>query len=511
MIPTKGMSRSASIRIIGVLLGLAAISVLAFRAYDRSVEAQTVATVPAGIFRIGEKLSYNLSFGKIQDAGYAELQVFSRGKLSGKDAVELRAKLKTIDLVSAAFVNFDSSRTTFANPETGLPLYVTSITEDSAVPKETIRNFLAQPTSSFDLLSVIYKARAANGGGSFPLFEGDRLYTVTFQPTAQEKIRTLAGEFDTTISTVQSDYLTAVGIKDLKINLSTDGASLPVLVRMKTAKGEFRASLTSVVVPEPAAPTISPSPTPSPTPKSTPVVRPSPTPVQYVDNMPLIPDLGFGLGEVLDYQISSAGKPLARLTLSVKERKLVDKNDTLVLTATISGVEQGTDIFKLGESAQVFVDPDSLAPSRIESKFTAPFVGLKQTLTFDRRNGSINFGEKTSVEAPIGTHSYLSLLYAMRSFNLKPSKDASNPVNDTRVAVFWDNRPYVFTLRPSVPEELTIGGEKMSAQRVVINTGNKDLDQLGLKVWLRTADRVPVKITAGVYEFDLVVNSPSLF
>jgi hypothetical protein len=43
----------------------------------------------AGNFRVGERLTYNFSFEKFKDVAYAELYVVSRGKLEGKDAIEL--------------------------------------------------------------------------------------------------------------------------------------------------------------------------------------------------------------------------------------------------------------------------------------------------------------------------------------------------------------------------------------------------------------------------------------
>src|SRR5438445_13204808 len=68
-----------------------------------SISAQTVAA-PQGssIFQVGERLTYNISFGKIANAGYAELEVVSRGKIRGRDAVEIHSKIKTLDVVSAA-------------------------------------------------------------------------------------------------------------------------------------------------------------------------------------------------------------------------------------------------------------------------------------------------------------------------------------------------------------------------------------------------------------------------
>src|SRR5687768_17611046 len=73
------------------------------------------------IFRLGEKLSYNVSFGKFANAAYAETFVASRGKLSGRDAVELRGRVKTLEMVSAAFFMVDETRSVYAAPDTGLP------------------------------------------------------------------------------------------------------------------------------------------------------------------------------------------------------------------------------------------------------------------------------------------------------------------------------------------------------------------------------------------------------
>jgi hypothetical protein len=53
------------------------------------------------------------------------MSVVSRGTLSGRDAIELRSKLKTLELVNATFFQWDETRTVFVEPESGLPLFVT--------------------------------------------------------------------------------------------------------------------------------------------------------------------------------------------------------------------------------------------------------------------------------------------------------------------------------------------------------------------------------------------------
>jgi hypothetical protein len=455
-------------------------------------------------FRYGEKLTYQISFDRFSNAGYAELHVASTGKLSGRDAGELRARVKTLDFVSAAFFFVDQSRTVYVSPDTGLPLYISKLDNNGPLPKETIQNYLTTPAANYDLVSAIYKARVSGGGGSFPLFEDGQQYIVNFLSAGAEKVRTDAGEFDTTISTVTSEYLTARGLRDFKINFSSDEERLPVLFRFKIGKSEFRIALAGISKPEPIT---SPTPTPelvkTPLPQITP--RPTPSPTPYIDNSPLAPELGFKLDESLDYRVMSSGVSAGTITLNVKERKFINGEDSLVMTADVTSIERGGNLFTTGDHVRTLVDPDTLAPRSIDVIFKNTFPGLNGTATFDNRTGEIRAGTSSPFEAPVGTHNILSLIYAMRSFNLTPSRDSSSPVNDTRVAVFWESKAYVFTLRPSKPEEVTINGVKMLAQMISITTGNLQLDALAPKIWLSSTEgRAPVRFSIGSIQAELI-------
>ena len=472
------------------------------------VTAQTAATPPAAAptqptrFRVGEKLTYYVSFANFENSAYAELCVASSGKLGGVDAVELRSKIKTLDMVSAAFFLVDESRVVFASAETGLPLYEKVTANDGLLPKETVTSHLTAPATDLDLLTLIYKIRSAGDEGSFVFTEDGKTYNITFRPEGNEKVKTVAGDFETTVLIVESDYLTVKGITELKINFSSGDDRIPVLFRGRANRGEFRASLASVQIIPPATPPSTPTPKPSVTPK------PKPTPAPYVENQPLLPELGFSLGEMLDYKVTTGIKPVATVTLKAAERKLFEKADSLLLTAKITGVDQDNLIFSLGDSIAVHVTPDTLAPISSESKFGPGLAALNQAVKFDPRTGFITYARADPFDAPIGTHTILSLVYAMRSFNLRPSKDPSNPINDTRVAVFWEPKAYIFTLRPSNPETITINGEKVSAQMISINTGNQQLDSLALKVWLSMDEgRVPLRFSIGAYQADLVSQS----
>jgi hypothetical protein len=454
------------------------------------------------LFQIGERITYNISFEKYNNAAYAEIYVVSDGKLSGKDAVQLQAKLKSVDLLSAAFYLFDEVRTTFVAAENGLPLYVRNISNAGVLPKEKIDNFLNAPTANYDLLSVIYKVRNSGGAGSFSVQENGQVYNFDFTSTGGETVKTDAGEFETSISSVQSQYLTDLGITDLRINFTSDEKNIPVLIRFKTSKGNFTAAAASI---QNLAPVIKAENTPTPTPTvvivKTPVPIPTPTP--YINNRNLNDELSFVLGETLTYKVTQRGTDVGTVELQARERVEFEKEDSLRLVAKVT--KSSGSVLSLNDVIEARVDPFTLAPMQIDLKFKNDLSRFNQSTSFDQIQGiAINSGNKR-IDIPVGTHSILSLAYAVRSFNLKPSLDPKNPVNDTRVAVFLGDKPYIFTLRPQKAEIINLKGEKVGAQLVTIRTGNRTIDSLNLRIWLSNdSKRLPLRLMAGNYQADLV-------
>ena len=349
----------------------------------------------------------------------------------------------------------------------------------------------------------MYQARNTDGIGTFSMQEDEKNYTINFQRTGNEKYKNELGEFETNVSTAQSQYFTDKGLSDVKINFTTDETRIPVLFRFKTAKGEFVAEIAGIQQPEiPATPT--PKPINTPTPIATP--KPSPTP-QYVENAPLSADLPFKLGETLEYQISANGKYLGNVTLQAKERKKVKNQDSLLLTATVTAVQPNQQILNLNDSLQTQINPITLSPFDFNAKFNGLFNSYNQIIEFDQTLGTARVNGTNQVAIPIGTHNLLSLAYAIRSFNLKPSLIAKNPVNDTRVAVLTGTNASVFILRPSNAETLTVNDEKISAQLIFVTTGNPQIDALNLqpKIWLSNDEkRLPIRLILGSYQADLV-------
>jgi hypothetical protein len=209
------------------------------------------------------------------------------------------------------------------------------------------------------------------------------------------------------------------------------------------------------------------------------------------------------------YRVTNGTRPVGTVQLLAKERKFISGEDSLILSASVVSAEPGNGAFTLGDSIVARVDPETLSPFEMTGKMTGQVGGLGRQIKFDQKTGAVSFGQD-HVDAPIGTHTILSFLYAIRSFNLNPSRDVRNPVNDTRVAVFWNSNPNIFMLRPFEPETITVNGQKLQAQKVTIKTNDSQLDQLGVTVWLSTdPSRTPLMVKIGLYQAELISASRS--
>ena len=453
-------------------------------------------------FRVGEKLTYRVSLDKFEDVAFAETQVVSSGFLDGKPSFELRFRTRSLNFATAAFFLFDEDRTTFVSAETGAPLFQRRIDAAGVAPIETTLDTRDNPEAPLDLIAAIYRIRQSNGSANFTFSEGGRMFTMTAAVTGPEQLTLAAGEFSTNSVVLQSEYFAALGMSYVRLNLTTDENKVPVLLRAGTTRGELRVEISGIVTV--AERTETPTPTPVIVQTPTPTPTPVPTPTPYQDDQPISRDLPFVLGETLRFRVREAGNESGILTVAVEERKEFDGVDSVRIAARLSDVPASSSALRNGDTIVTFVDPGTIIPFRTEVRFLGALAAMSHTATLDRAtNVIIHDGNRS--EAPFATHSVLSLLYAARSFNLKPSSDSKNPVNDTRVSVFWRDRATVFILRPGQAEALQNRGEQRPAQQITLIPQNPELDRLMPRLWLGLdAARTPLKFTLGNFEFDLI-------
>lgn len=372
------------------------------------------------------------------------------------------------------------------------------------IPIETTIDHRGDPAAPLDLVAAIYRVRQSNGSANLAFSEGGRAYTLTSAVTGAEKLTLPAGEFETNIASMQSEYFATLGMSDVRINLTSDERQIPVLMRARTPRGELRVEISGIVTVEERTETPTPTPVTVQTPTPTPTPTPVPTPTPYQDNQPISRDLPFVLGETLRFRVREAGNDSGILTVAVEERREFDGVDSLRIAARLSDVPASSSALRNGDSIVTFVDPGTIIPFKTEVRFSGALGSLSHSATLDRTTNAI-ISDAGRFEAPFATHSVLSLLYAARSFNLKPSSDSKNPVNDTRVSVFWRDRATVFILRPGQAEALVNRGESRPAQLITIIPQNPELDRLAPKLWLGLdAARTPLKVSLGNFEFELI-------
>ena len=123
-------------------------------------------------YRVGERLTYNISFSSFPTAAHAEFEIVSRGVHFGRDAIELRAHVETSGVVNVALFAINDDYTTYIDPDTGLP-FRSQVTARNAINSIDRAQDFSQPAGNeaippkttalggmFDFLSAFYRARA---------------------------------------------------------------------------------------------------------------------------------------------------------------------------------------------------------------------------------------------------------------------------------------------------------------------------------------------------------------
>src|SRR5690606_35605727 len=376
-----------------------------------AVSAQQRAPLAPTPFNIGERISYEIGFEKFGNVAYAETEVVSRGRFADRDAVELYGKFKTQNFIAERFTHVDEERTTFVAADTGVPIYSTISRNSSGLPEVTTYDNRSAGSTALDLLSLMYRIRQSAGTGSVTVNEDGQSYVISFQTTGTAEVSTALGDFDTSVVSVTGDYFTERGFTAVTVNLTMDQDRVPVAFSARSGKKEeFHGLIASLSNTAPDTPAVKPVPTPTPTPAAKPTPRPMPTPEVYVDDQPLSPDLAFKLGERLEYRITKDGVPIGQMTLDAKERRQVFNKDSLLLTATVTGIDQANQIFKLNDSVRAQVDPYSLTPRSLEVKFGGPLSNYNTIALFDEAANSITIDARKRIDSPARTHSVLAQL-----------------------------------------------------------------------------------------------------
>lgn len=459
-------------------------------------------------YQTGELLSYNVSFSTFQSAAHVELFVAERTTLNNLEAIELRAHVETIDVVSAALYAINVDHTSFVDSANGLPLRTQQVIRNSGRTSEAGLDF-AQPAGAsafapsenrgrfpgtYDFLSALYRLRSlplAQGASyRFTVRGAGEQYDAELQIKDTELLKTNVGSFNALVGQVRVRDNKAADNFHIRIYFSNDERRIPLLITARHPAGEIRAEIASATVVNQNGPTV-PSAIP-PTPNTPP--RPFQRAIEATSltKEAPAPDLPFKAGEQLNFTFFLAGmpRPVGTLALQVRARAKYFNRDGMLFTAAISTTNDGQRLFPINNQINSYVDATSLLPFRTELRLHENRRRNNWVVNVDQNRGAATFDDQTRLEMPIGTHDLISVLYALRSFDLTPPKRNA-------VSILINKRPRTLYVSSLQRETVQMGAQKIPAIQLALMTNETNGDRLQLRLWV-SADRrkLPLRLVA---------------
>ena len=466
---------------------------LVFPLLAQQSEAVTPLALAQSPYRVGERLTYNVSFSNFPSAAHVEVEVVSHAVHFGRDAIELRAHVETTGVVNVALFAINNDYLTFIEPESGLPFRAEESVRDAIKSSDSVQDF-NQPAGNeaippkqkgfpgtYDFLSAFYRARALplNDGGvyNFTVRGEGADYQAELKVTGREVIRTNVGSFPAIVTQIK---VSNSPLRSLKVYFSDDAGHVPVLVVARLSAGELRAELAGSELIKP------PTETPTPTPPI--VAAPVPTPAApapWNTNFPFTPS------EQLNYQVFIGGSntPLGLVSFSVRGRSRFFDRDGLYLTVSAQTTGAASRIFVAKDQIDSYVDPKSLLPYKTVMNLAEGSRRLNEILTINQETGVVTSDKGNRIDVPVGTHDYVSFFYVIRTFTPVAGKKNA-------ITMLVENQPKTIFIDPLARESIQLGSRRVQAIPLKLTTDDPEPDKYQFRMWL-SADhqRLPLRIT----------------
>ncbi len=458
------------------------------------MEAVTPLSLAQSPYRVGERLTYNVSFSNFPSAAHVEVEVASHGTHFGRDAIQLRGHVETTGLVNVALFAINNDYVTYIDPESGLPFRSEETVRDAIRNADSVQDF-SQPggneaippkqkgfPGTYDFLSVFYRARALplNEGGVYNFSvrgEGGE-YQAELKVTGRETIRTNVGSFPTIVTQIK---VSNSPLRGLKVHFSDDSGHVPVLMIARLRAGDLTAELAGSELIKPPAETAAPTP---------PIVA-APLPAATPAPPPPLSNFPFKLGEELNYQVFIGGSntSLGMASFQVRGRSRYFERDGLLLTVTAQTTNAAARIFVARDQIESYVDPKSLLPYRTSMNLVEGQRRLTQILTTNQDAGTVTSDKGAKIEIPVGTHDYVSFFYVLRTITPIVGKKSA-------VTMLVENKPKTIFIDPLPRESIQLGTRSVQAFPLRLTTDDPEPDKYQFRLWLSDdLQRLPLRVT----------------
>ena len=481
-------------------------------------------------YRVGERLTYDVAFSHFVSAAHVELFIAAHGTFFNRDGIQLRAHVETSGIVNVALYAINNDYTTYVDPQTGLPFRAQQVVREAGRTSEASIDY-NQPAGTeaippklrtgefpgtYDLLSALYRVRALplSDGSSYLITvrnEGEE-YPAEVKVTGRQLIKTNVGSFNTIVARLNirnsHDY-------NIRVYFSDDERHVPVLVTAKHPSGEIRAELAGSELSAPAIlrPTAR-TPQPEPVrPQDSRLLTNPPAASSGIETPPSATretasaglDLPFKVGEQLNYRVylGNASQQVGSIALAVRARGRYFNRDGLFFSATAQTSAAGARVFFVNDQINSYVDPATLLPFRTEISLIEGKFRSNQGYNLDQNRGSALADNRNRIEIPVGTHDLISLVYAIRTFDLSPPKRNA-------ISIMATSKPLTLFITSLRRETIELGGQKLSAILLSLTTDDPQSDKMQLRMWVGDdARHLPLRIAAvtdlGSAHADLVI------
>ncbi|MGH9871698.1 MAG: DUF3108 domain-containing protein [Pyrinomonadaceae bacterium] len=457
-------------------------------------------------YRVGERLTYNVSFSSFISAAHIELLVAARGTFFGREGIQLKGHVETNGMVNAALFAINNDYITYVDPVNGLPYYGQQTIRETARTAETSADF-NQPagtaaipakrttdvSGAYDFLSAVYRLRALSltdgSAYSFLVRNENQTYQMEVKVIGREVIKTNVGSFNSIVTQVRVRNQSDQGGYTARAYFSDDQRHVPVLIVTRISAGEVRAELAgSGFVATPTPPPV-PSPTPATgtTPPRTPLVIPA-APAE--DTGPR--DLPFKVGEQLNYQIflPSVQAPVGTATYHIRARSKYFDHDGFLFTLNAQTTNALQTLFVANDVISSYVDPKTLLPFHTEFTFSEGRHRVSSKLTINQDYGTATTESGNRIEIPVGTHDYLSVFYMLRTLNLTPPRRSA-------LSILVNNQPKTLYITALKRESVQIGSQTIPAIQFSLTTDDAEADKYQFRGWISDDKRrLPLRLSA---------------
>lgn len=472
-------------------------------------------------YQVGELLTYNVSFSNFVDAAHVEIHVVERGTFFTRDGLQLRAHVETTGVVNAALYSINNDYTSYIDPVSGLPFRTQQVIREGGRTSDTSSEYnqpvgttaipaklrMGEFPGTYDLISAVYRLRA------LPLVQGGKYYfnvrsdldeyNAELRVTGRELVKSNVGSFNTLVTEVRVPNNSEVNDYRIRIYFSDDERHVPVLVTARHKSGDIRVELTGsefTTQPRTGNPTT--------TTKTSPVVTPpiaTPNNNSSVMGAPLPAELPFKAGEQLNFNVflGASTQVVGTATFQVRARAKYFNRDGLLLTVKAQTSAAASRLFFANDQINSYVDPNTLLPFRTELNLVEGRDRTNQVFTIDQDRGNATTDKGIPIEIPVGTHDFISVLYALRSFNLAPPKRNA-------VTILVHNRPRTLFITSQKRENIQLGGRQIPAVMLTLTTDDPVADKYALRLWVsEDRRRLPLRVTAttqiGLVRADLAI------